>query len=304
MISNRRILYQIFYPVNKFDDPIQAFSDYFCTPEYLKNISENQFFASSAFVNSPLPSELPDPELSSVEDENIDNNNTDKMNNVKDQEPEQEREPEQNKNKNIWFEPNFKCDDTLFWCLFYHVYGLDEYGEIHKNFGKRELEEKQKIVEFYTGKDGKKNAAGLKFGNQKLTNADIQETLSGLMVNKKTQILELYAMAAYYKVGVILCDPRNHTCIELMPDNVDPERVYKFYYNTDAKVPGKWRTADINSVQDTPYYRLEQWNKPLKAVSTYKLNELQEIATQLGVDIHLKKQELYEKLAQTIVWKN
>ncbi len=294
MIECRRELYQIFYPVKKFDDPVKAFSDYYCTPEYLKNLSEiqAQYFSAAAYLTSPLPSELPDPELSSVESES---------------EPFsiEDAKTESNQNHCIqekWFEPF--SQDTLFWCLFFHIYGQGEYLEIHKNYGKRELEEKQKIVEFYTGKDGKKNAASLKCGNQKLTLADIQETLSGLMVNKKTHILELFAMANYYKVGVVLIDPRNKTCVELIPENVQTDKMYKIYYNTDTTIPGKWRTREQEIDSDNDYYRLEQWNKPLKAVSSYKLPELQEIAQRLNIDIHLKKQELYDKLAQTIVWKN
>lgn len=288
MIMCKRPLYQIFYPVKKFDDPVKAFSDYYCTPEYLKNLSEIKahFYSAAAYLNSPLPNELPDPELSSVDSEPDFN---EVKNEVKNQ-------------RSLWFEPS--SQDTLFWCLFYHIYGQGEYNEIHKNYGKRELEEKQKIVEFYTGKDGKKNAASLKCGNQKLTIADVQETLSGLMVNKKTQILELFAMANYYKVGVLLIDPRNKTCIELIPENVQADKMYKIYYNTDTTIPGKWRTREQEVDCEDDYYRLEQWNKPLKAVSSYKLPELQEIAQRLNIDIHLKKQELYEKLTQSIVWKN
>jgi hypothetical protein len=65
------------------------------------------------------------------------------------------------------------------------------------------------------------------------------------------------------------------------------------------------QSVDFNiSILDS-YVCLEQFDKPLKAMTHYKkIGELHEIADKLGLPIEpkMKKQEIYNLLAQKMAW--
>ena len=70
--------------------------------------------------------------------------------------------------------------DTLFWCLYIIRHGYNDYLQIDRNYGVKELEEKQHILEFV-----KENKVNMKNTNYKITNVAIQEIMSELMTQQK-----------------------------------------------------------------------------------------------------------------------
>ena len=75
-------------------------------------------------------------------------------------------------------------NDQLFWCCYIGKYGLDKYNEIKRRAGNIEMDEKQKISEYF-----KNNPNQLKNINQKMTKARIQEIISEIMINNKVCFL-------------------------------------------------------------------------------------------------------------------
>ena len=55
---------------------------------------------------------------------------------------------------------------------------------------------------------------------------------------------------------------------------------------------------------ESKYYCLESWLKPIKAISNYKVTDLQEIAYRMELeDIpNMKKQELYDYIYDSLSW--
>jgi hypothetical protein len=195
-----------------------------------------------------------------------------------------------------------KQDNTLFWCVFVGIYGYTDYLNIGNKYNNAELEEKQTIMESLQKQPGK-----LKECNFRVTNLMIQELFSELMVCKRDQLFSLLAFTVYYNKTIYVVF-ENNTYLRFSP-----------YKNTDAKPAADTtiimycRVGTRNNI-----YRLEQevtdstieqihisklclehYTKPLRGVSSYKMDELELIAKKLALEIDgkWKKQELYEKIA-------
>jgi len=214
-------------------------------------------------------------------------------------------------NKQDWIEPREK--DSIFWCIFICVHGHNEYMQIGNRYGNRELEEKYKIIEFL-----KKNPKLLKESNQKITNGMIQEILSEFMIiQNQTSLLGLCALAIYYKIQIILVDSSKKIGIQFLPKitedfiaNQDGSYKTCILYKNERQ-SGKYKihsydeTNDMIEELDSKIFMLEQFSKPLKAISNYTVSQLIEISIQLGIHdetIKMKKQDLYAKIVEYCAW--
>ena len=207
--------------------------------------------------------------------------------------------------------------DTIFWSVFYHVYGEQEYAMITSKHGNRMLEEKKKIMEYF-----QKSPKTLKQSTTKFTNDRIQETMSEFMCTKNcSSFLETAAYALYYNLSIIIIDEKKRTYLifkdkETPSDNICILNVNRNKNGHDDKqtdrvgIQEKKRyelllSVDFNiSILDS-YVCLEQFDKPLKAMTHYKkISELHEIADKLGVHMEpkMKKQDIYNLLAQKMAW--
>jgi hypothetical protein len=203
-----------------------------------------------------------------------------------------------------------KHSDTLFWCVFISVYGLGEYYQIGHSYGNRILEEKMKIANWI--KSAKKS---LKNSNFKFTNELIEETMSEFMVDKSTSFNGLAALALYYKRNIYVLDDKRKLYMKfLSPDSdsdSDSESIY-IYYHDFMRGEYKYKICtDIDEKQQPPdflhsgsMFCLENVNKPLKPVSTYKVDDLINIASIIGVNINekVKKQDLYNMILEKCQW--
>ena len=87
-----------------------------------------------------------------------------------------------------------KKSDTLFWCLFVIHFGYDEYIEVDRNYGVKELEIKKLVGQYISA-----NPYKIKNSNIKFTKASVQEVLSELLTSQKdTSINCLIALLVYY----------------------------------------------------------------------------------------------------------
>lgn len=191
--------------------------------------------------------------------------------------------------------------DTLFWCIYAAVHGFNDYMEIERNYGVKELEIKKQIADSL-----QKDASKIKNTNVKVTKVAIQEILSDLLTTQKeTNHMCLLAMIAHYNINVILVDPTDRFYLEYTSNS---ESTFVLYKDTFGKygmileaVPNDWldefRTNKI---------RLESYLKPLRAVSTYKTDELDSLMKRVGgfdETKKYKKPELYDLISESIRWK-
>jgi len=193
--------------------------------------------------------------------------------------------------------------DTLFWCLFIAINGYDEYLQIDRNYGVKELELKQTFGNFI-----KENPSKMKSTNNKITKASVQEILSDfLTTQKETNLLCLIGMIVYYNINVIMIDPSKRFAIELLA-NVDIKlNTYVLYKDTfnKYKINPEPISEEMIAKLKTDLIFLNSYARPLKASSMYKLDELIDIAKKIGIYDEVnkpKKPDLYNLISETIRW--
>jgi hypothetical protein len=202
--------------------------------------------------------------------------------------------------KTNWFDPKQK--DTLFWCIFTAVYGESEYLMVGSKYANRELEEKSKMIAEF-----KKSSVELRSTNHKMTLGSIQEMMSEYMTNQAdTTFLGLVGSAVYYKLRITLVDDSKKTYINVIPTNFVKSCI--LYKNNHIKGYTKYRlfmddTDERLETLKKEYFCLEGYSKPLRAISSYKRQELDDIATRFGLDNKMKKEEVYNRIMETIVWR-
>jgi hypothetical protein len=200
--------------------------------------------------------------------------------------------------------------DKLFW-MFY---------KIINNFSDIDLEH---INSFKIMKEFKINSVEkLKSQKNILKDFKIQKGLveDDLTNNEKISFKTFHALCVLYLVNVILIRDNNTYCI--LCTNNDEKVInlenYKLLKISNVKMSSEFNNFDIelvnNSITEeelqtilTSYYAIENIEKPLKAFSNYKLDDLVSIAEKLSINVYdeatkkKKKQELYENIIQKLI---
>jgi hypothetical protein len=207
-----------------------------------------------------------------------------------------ERKYENNKsNKYSLFIP--KEEDTLFWCYYIIFSGESSYEMMNV---KNSLVAKQiKINYIEKIRSNKQTIKIYKFDT--ITNIE-----NNLANENNININSVMTLCAIDKINIIFI--RKNTYYELLMNDTEPiyiirETEYKTKY---CKKYG-FEVADSTVLEQirSSLYRLETLNKPIKALSSYKVQELIDICNKLGIEIkHMdtgknkSKNELYESLIQ------
>jgi hypothetical protein len=189
-------------------------------------------------------------------------------------------------------------NDSLFWCIYIHVYGYNDYNQIGHKYGNCELNEKQKIIECM-----KKNPKKIKDYNFKVSKSLSEEIISEFMVmNNQTTFLGLIALSIYYNVSLFIVNKQKNTYLKYSPHSFNglPIVIYKLgkshkKYTTEMETTPEL----VKHIEDTMLC-LETIDKPLKSISNYKSNELFEIALKLKLELpeKVKKDEVYRKICE------
>ena len=179
---------------------------------------------------------------------------------------------------------------------------------IKSKHGNRILEEKHKIMEHF-----QKTPKSLKQTNVKMTNDRIKETMSELICTKNcSSFLETAAYALYYNLSIYIIDEKNRTYLHFTKiDSESQENPNLCILYVDENNKNNKKTYNLltdSSEFDLKtldsFVCLEHFDKPLKSLTHYKkIAELEEIAHRLGIETpKVKKQELYNLLAQKMAW--
>ena len=294
-----RELNQIFYENNKFDTPnkIATLEPFFYN---IHNLVTNDIKKTESVVVEQLVviEEAIKKDLCDVVEESVVTEQS-----VVTQTPviikEHIKKTTSNRNNNI-FEPKQK--DTIFWCIFMYVYGYGEYSMIGSRYGNRELEEKQKMISFF-----KENPKALKTTNHKITNGNIQEIYSEyLSFQNETTLLGVIGLTVFYNIRILLVDHSKKIYMDFHTNDVSKTCV--LFKNSGIRGQTKYTfdmsitDENIQTIQNTMLC-LEHYTKPLKAISTYTVKELEGISNKLNItnkdsNKKFKKQELYSQITE------
>ena len=179
-----------------------------------------------------------------------------------------------------------KQKDTLFWCFYILKHGYFNYEmEINNNYFVIEKTEKFKYIEML-----RKNKDILKIHKIKPFSV-----LEDDLANKdKISIKTFFALCVLEKLNILLVDKRKY--FELLSTNIDNEnpihvihrniQTLNHYIEVNA-------TAEIINKYTQTYYKMGCLDSKLKAVGSYKLDELIDLCNKL--DIHIDKQKKQTK---------
>ena len=254
-----------------------------------------------------------------------------KVNNISNHDVPYQNQNQNQNQKHQCFTPEQK--NTLFWCIYIKIYGLEEYNDIKRNgqflqrfvdkhsvlskvngtYANIEYAERIKIIKSF-----QENTEKRKESNIKLTKVLMSELLSGILADIETSISSLYLFSIHYNQNIYLVNNENRTYIkfgtkllEETEDNKYKEKIVVYYQSNNKK---QKYYIDISSGSQLPnpekenfeetYFELESIFKPFKGLSNYTVGNLHEIANKIGLVMEKmpKKQELYDEIVKHITW--
>ena len=199
--------------------------------------------------------------------------------------------------------------DKLFWIFYKIINNLNDVDLEHINSFKIMKEFKINSVEKL------KNQKNI-LKDYKIQKSAVEDDLTN---NEKISFKTFHALCVLYLVNVILIRDNNTYCI--ICTNNDEKVInlqnYKLLKITNVKMSSQFNNFDIELVNSTTeeelqkilksYYAIENLEKPLKAFSSYKLDDLVSLAEKLNINVYdehtkkKKKQELYENILQKLI---
>jgi hypothetical protein len=181
--------------------------------------------------------------------------------------------------------------DTLFWCFYIMRNGDTSYEMLeHKNII---VDKKLKIGYVEKIRKEKQTVKTYKFATlthieNNLANDDIIDTKTFL------------TLCAIENINVIFV--KNKSYFELLMN--DTTDIYIVHWFQNGKFGYEKNNEILNSIKST-HYKLDNIEKPIKSLSTYKLPELVDICQKLGIEVINKetnkgknKKDLYESIIQ------
>ena len=192
-----------------------------------------------------------------------------------------------------------KQKDTLFWCLYILLNDYGEYTSIHHNYNMRELEWKHEL-----SKEISKNPTLIKNSNHKVTKAGVQEILSDLMSNiQTTNIACLIAITVYRNINIIIMNHTNKLRMEFSSGDNDNNTYIIYKNNNRYSVQVDCLTEpELIDIRNSSYL-IENENKPLKSIGSYKVDELTQMVKIFDAyndNTKYKKNDLYLLLGEYI----
>ena len=200
-----------------------------------------------------------------------------------------------------------KQPDSLFWCIYIARHGYQSYTEIGHRYGNTEIEEKQQIVEMMRASPSK-----IKECSKRITKAQYQEFMSDFMTNKKltTEMLTVFAIYCNMRIWIVnlgnLEEPESWYMDICSNDtlHLQPTIIYrKNRTQYSIEVAEGDQLSDLTSKIKTQLFKFDNYDTPLKAISNYKISDLEDIADRLGIALEgkYKKQDVYDKIIQKLI---
>lgn len=175
--------------------------------------------------------------------------------------------------KNVSNRITIKEVDQLFWYFYIALHGYDDYKLLDNKFT---LEKTIKI-----GNIEKMRSNNSILKQQKLKITDYETTL---LNSKKIDIQTLCGLAAYNQLNIFYVKDKIYYHFNFGDIN-DAIIIYNDGKNHSCDVnPTKQLIETINK----NYYYIENPNKPIKGISTYKVDEISNICQKLGIKTQLE----------------
>ncbi len=197
--------------------------------------------------------------------------------------------------KDSYFKPKQK--DTLFWCLYILKYGFSNYNTL-SNYGNTQLDEKSKCISYIDN-----NVPTIKSCNFRITNVNLQEIKSDLLTEHVyTSFNVLSAFVCHFNFNIYIIHDSKKMFLKFTNDINTTNHILlkdnKSFKIMHTNVP----THELDS-HFKNMYCLDHFNKPIKGIGSFKVDDIINIATKLGIDTaNKKKSELYNDIRMQLIW--
>jgi hypothetical protein len=175
-----------------------------------------------------------------------------------------------------------KQRDQLFWCFYIALNDLSSYDMV-SNYFTSEKETKYGWIEEFRGKKEL-------FKPIKVSRNVVEDELANA---RAVTMSSIKALCHLKDKNIFYVDDKKY--YEIITNDENPVYIIE-------KIDGKYGLKQNVLKEKLDYYREHYWklenlDKPLKAVSSYKVNELKDICKRLHIDtLNLTKPQLYEKI--------
>jgi hypothetical protein len=186
--------------------------------------------------------------------------------------------------------------DALFWCFFVIKNGFAAYEYPGTRSFANEKELKFKLIESMRA-----NKQTLKIKKIKNIKEDVEDELAN---KNKIGMKTFIALCASENINILFIHKRK--CFELVFEEESPFHVIHWTENPDKYCYEMNLSKDAVNKYRTTLFRWESLEKPLKAMSAYKSDELLGMCKQLGLDEKIAdlakktKKDLYELLLSNL----
>lgn len=203
--------------------------------------------------------------------------------------PKTKKKIKKNRLDEEYFNP--KQSDSLFWCFYIFKYGMDNYQLLGSNYF-----ETEKNLKITTIEKIRHNKPLLK--NHKLRRNEIEDEL---LNHERITVKSLCALCLYHNLNIMLIDNKKY-----FEFTVDPEQIHHVIHFINKRYKLELDTTpDALFQYRNKYWKIENYDKPLKSISSYKLKEIHDICTKLDIPLQKDnkrktKKELYENILMKI----
>jgi hypothetical protein len=191
-------------------------------------------------------------------------------------------------------------ENSLFWCMFIHVYDHDEFQLIGNRYQNRELEEKHKMIQFI-----KENPQRIKGCNHKVTNIMIQDLMAGLLSHRISPLHDCIVYSMFYNKTIYVVKKSMYICYcnKELDATLDPVENTIIIYCKNSKEYGIEMDVTVEKIQDilSNYIQIFNTDRPLKSMSEYKMPDLERMAILLGISMG-KKKDTYDSILEKCNW--
>jgi len=147
--------------------------------------------------------------------------------------------------------------------------------------------------------------------SKRITKAQYQEFMSDFMTNKKltTEMLTVFAIYCNMRIWIVnlgnLEEPESWYMDICSNDtlHLQPTIIYrKNRTQYSIELAEGDQLSDMVSKIKNQLFKFDNYDTPLKAISNYKISDLEYIADQLGITMEgkYKKQDVYDKIIQKL----
>ena len=196
-----------------------------------------------------------------------------------------------------------KVENTFFWSLYVVHYGYEQYIKIGQKYKNAELEERTKMIDFI-----KTHPHKIKDSNLKITKIRTQEILSDLLSSAFISFFSFPVICLYYHLSVYIVNENTYLYFGVSDTEA---KVAMLHYNKkrkhgifeiDEEENQEELLEKINKIKQENLC-LDSYEKPLRGISAYKVDDLMNMARKIGVLDETKKtpkDELYNQIKTKI----